>query len=221
VCPTSAAAGAAALVKQACGHLSPAQVRSILMTTAKDVTTGHCNSSTGGAAATVGPDTATGNGLVDAEKAVLKAKLQCNVIVPIQPIHPIQPIQPIQPVQPVLPIQPVHPIQPVLPIQPIQPIRPGQSGPQNVSVFPVRPVRPVQPIVPIRPIRPIRPIEPIRPIRPIRPIDPGPLAATEAYHQQGATEGGTRRGQSFTAEELKSLEDMASRGEIGLEDLES
>ena len=75
---TSAAApqlaGAAALVKQAFPRLNPAQVRSILMNTARDVTTGHCNTHSGGFPATVGPDTATGNGLVDAEKAALVAR---------------------------------------------------------------------------------------------------------------------------------------------------
>jgi subtilisin family serine protease len=77
---TSAAApqlaGASALVKQAFPRLNPAQVRSILMNTARDVTTGHCNTHSGGFPATVGPDTATGNGLVDAEKAALVARLR-------------------------------------------------------------------------------------------------------------------------------------------------
>jgi subtilisin family serine protease len=77
---TSAAApqlaGAAALIKQAFPLLNPTQVRSILMNTARDVTTGHCNVLTGGFPATVGPDTATGNGLVNAEKAALVARLR-------------------------------------------------------------------------------------------------------------------------------------------------
>jgi subtilisin family serine protease len=225
---TSAAApqlaGAAALVKQACPSLTPAQVRSILMTTARDVKTGNCNSSTGGFPATAGPDTATGNGLVDAEKAVLKAKLQCGIIGP--PILPgpgpiiTGPIAPSP--GPILP----NP-GPLLPGQ--QAVFPGQApasqpGPQNVSVGPVRPVRPISPVVPIQPIRPIRPVQPIvpigpiRPVRPIRPIDPGPLAA--AASQQGTAETGGQRSQRFTEEELKSLEEMASRGEIGLSDLE-
>ena len=78
---TSAAApqlaGAAALVKQACPALTPAQLRTILMSTARDVTAGTCSPSTGGNAAVAGPDTATGNGLVDAHKAVMVAKLRC------------------------------------------------------------------------------------------------------------------------------------------------
>jgi subtilisin family serine protease len=213
---TSAAApqlaGAAALVKQACPNLTPAQVRSILMTTARDVKTGNCNTSTGGFPATAGPDTATGNGLVDAEKAVLKAKLQCGIIGPIGPIQPIQPVQPIQPIHPgVFPVQP-------------PPASPNQAGPQSIAIGPVRPVRPISPILPIQPIRPIRPIQPIfpigpiRPVRPIRPIDPGPLAS--AAPQQGTAETGGQRSQRFTEEELKSLEEMAGRGEIGLNDLE-
>jgi subtilisin family serine protease len=133
---TSAAApqlaGAAALVKQACPHLKPAEICNILKKSARDVTTGNCNTSSGGNPATVGPDTATGNGLVDAHKAVLLAKVKC--LGPIQPIVPIQPIQPIQPVQPIQPIVPVLPIQPVQPIVP--PIKP-----------PIQPIRPIAPIV--------------------------------------------------------------------------
>jgi hypothetical protein len=227
---TSAAApqlaGAAALVKQACPHLTPAQVRSILMNTARDVKTGNCNTSSSGAAATTGPDTATGNGLVDVEKAVLRAKLQCGVIGPIVPIQPVQPIGPIQPVQPVQPIGPIQPIQPVQPIQPPTP----QSGAAVFPVGPVRPVRPIRPIQPIvpiqpiQPIRPIRPIQPIVPIRPIRPIDPGPLAGGgggAGPHAHGTPDAGAHQGQRFTEEELRSLEEMAQRGEIGLDDLQS
>ncbi len=128
---TSAAApqlaGAAALVKQACPNLKPADIRDILKKSARDVTTGNCNTSTGGNPATVGPDTATGNGLVDAHKAVLLAKVKClGPVLPIQPIQPVQPIQPIHPIVPVLPIQPVQPIVPPIkpPIQPIRPIAP-------------------------------------------------------------------------------------------------
>jgi hypothetical protein len=46
------------------------------MSTARDVTAGT-NHPTFGNAAVAGPDTATGNGLVDAQKAVLLAKLRC------------------------------------------------------------------------------------------------------------------------------------------------
>jgi hypothetical protein len=47
------------------------------MKTARDVVAGNCSPSTGGHPATVGPDTATGYGLVDANKAVLLAKVRC------------------------------------------------------------------------------------------------------------------------------------------------
>jgi subtilisin family serine protease len=91
---TSAAApqlaGAAALVKQAFPRLNPAQVRSILMNTARDVTTGHCNTHSGGFPATVGPDTATGNGLVDAEKAALVARLRSLSHQYTQSVQPAQ-----------------------------------------------------------------------------------------------------------------------------------
>ena len=126
---TSAAApqiaGAAALVKKACPRLTPAGVRSLLMRTARDVRTGNCHPNTGGNPAVVGPDTATGNGLLNTYRAVLFAKLRClRPIQPIRPIGPVQPITPIQPVRPITPIQPVQPIQPIRPIQPISPIRP-------------------------------------------------------------------------------------------------
>jgi hypothetical protein len=78
---TSAAApqlaGVAALMKQACGRLSPADIRSIMMKTARDVTAGRCAN---GHQATAGPDLATGNGLVDAYKAVMLAKVRCLTI---------------------------------------------------------------------------------------------------------------------------------------------
>lgn len=123
---TSAAApqlaGVCALVKQACPGLSPASVRSILKSTARDVTAGNCSPMTGGHAAVLGPDLATGSGLADASKAALVAKVKC--LGPIQPITIQPPIQPVT-IQP--PIQPpIQPIQPpvVMPIQPIRPIGP-------------------------------------------------------------------------------------------------
>jgi subtilase family serine protease len=73
---TPQVAGVCALLAQACARLSPAEVREILMSTARDVTMGT-NHPNFGNAAVAGPDTATGNGLVDAHKAVLLAKLRC------------------------------------------------------------------------------------------------------------------------------------------------
>jgi len=79
---TSAAApqlaGVCALVKQACPGLSPADVRDVLRTTARDVTAGTCNPNTGGNPAGPGPDLATGHGLVDAYEAVTAAKARCS-----------------------------------------------------------------------------------------------------------------------------------------------
>ncbi|MBA2593302.1 MAG: hypothetical protein H0U97_14040 [Gammaproteobacteria bacterium] len=77
------------------------------------MTTGKCNGTAltpGGVTSIVGPDASTGNGLVDAHKAVLSAKVQC--LGPIQPIT-VQPIRPIQPIT-VQPIQPIKPISPVV-----------------------------------------------------------------------------------------------------------
>jgi subtilisin family serine protease len=144
---TSAAApqlaGVAALIKQACPGLKPADIKDILRKTARDVTTGNCNTSTGGSAATVGPDTATGDGLVDAHKAVLLAKVRC-----LGPIGP--PIIPIT--TPVVPIT-TGPVKPIVtgPVVPITgPITPVQPGP----VVPVQPVKPIAPIVNPGPVTP-------------------------------------------------------------------
>ena len=128
---TSAAApqlaGAAALVKQACPKLTPAQVRDILRKSARDVTVGNCHPNTGGNPATAGPDTATGHGLVDVQRAVLLAKIRC-----LGPIHPvvgppitIKPVEPIKPIKPVKPIEPIKPVEPIVPIcRPPTPVQP-------------------------------------------------------------------------------------------------
>jgi hypothetical protein len=128
---TSAAApqlaGGAALVKQACPKLTPAEIRAVLMQAAQDVVTGSCNPASGGFPATVGPDTATGNGLLDAYKAVLLGKLRCTPIV--VPIRPISPIRPIQPVQPIAPVRPIVPIRPISPEPPAPAPPPGPAAP--------------------------------------------------------------------------------------------
>lgn len=78
---TSAAApqlaGVCALVKQACSSLNPAQIKSILKHTARDVTTGSCNTDSGGHPAGPGADLATGAGLADAFRAAFLAKMRC------------------------------------------------------------------------------------------------------------------------------------------------
>jgi hypothetical protein len=135
---TSAAApqlaGAAALVRQACPRLTPAQVRDVLRSSARDVTVGSCNPRQNNPAGP-GPDLATGSGLIDAARAVLFAKLRCSQIGPIRPITPITPISPVSPVRPITPIVPVTPVTPVQPITPITP------------VAPVGPIRPITPVV--------------------------------------------------------------------------
>ncbi|MEU0057457.1 S8 family serine peptidase, partial [Streptomyces sp. NPDC006334] len=78
---TSAAApqiaGVCALVKQVAPQLSPAQVRDILRSTARDVAAGRCFLREGmGHFAVPGPDLATGTGLVDAQAAVTAARQQ-------------------------------------------------------------------------------------------------------------------------------------------------
>ena len=132
---TSAAApqiaGVVALMRQACPSLTPVAIRQILMATARDVTTG---TNAMGNAAVAGYDLATGAGLVDANKAVLSAKVRClGPVRPIRPVQPVVPITPVRPVQPVAPVQPISPVEPVRPVQPVRPIEPvilpGPEGP--------------------------------------------------------------------------------------------
>lgn len=88
-----ALAGVCALMKQACGKLTPVKIREILKKTSRDVTAGSCSPNTGGHPAIPGPDLATGTGLVDAYKATILALLQCILIPPLpSPIAPPQPV---------------------------------------------------------------------------------------------------------------------------------
>lgn len=160
---TSAAApqlaGAAALVRQACPRLTPAQVRDVLKSSARDVTAGRCFPQPGmNHAAVAGPDLATGHGLVDAARAVLFAKLRCRT--PISPVGPVTPITPITPVTPVVPVTPVTPVTPVVP------------------VTPVTPVLPIQPVTPVQPVRPIAPV-----------VNPGPVVADPGPRSEAGFEG--------------------------------
>ena len=136
---TSAAApqlaGVAALMKQACNRITPAQIRSMMKSTATDVTTG---TNANGNIAGVGYDLATGAGLVDANKAALRARLACLTIQPPIVIGP--PIQPPivigPPIQPPIVIRP--PIQPPIGIRPIgpvvQPPRPRVANDANAEI---------------------------------------------------------------------------------------
>jgi len=229
---TSAAApqlaGVAALIKQACPSLTPAQVRNIMKSTARDVTTGHCNTVPGGPAggnvATVGPDLATGTGLVDAHKAVMLAKVQClGPIIPIGVVQPIGVFPPVKPitVQPITgPITPVQPITgPIKPITPVQPI----TGP----ITPVTPVKPIQPITgPIKPITPIKPIQPgpitpIQPIKPIAPIvNPGPVqpsAGGGMSGMEGTSEASSGSSQATLSEaDVEALSGMIINSELDI-----
>ena len=198
---TSAAApqlaGTAALVKQACPTLGPAAVRDIMVRTAIDVTTGNCNTSSSGAAAGPGTDLATGAGLVDANAAVLVAKVRC--LGPIRPIAVRPPIRP--PISPIVPVTPIGPIRP-----PITPIRPPITP--VVPVTPIRPpISPIGPVVPITPIRPpVTPILPVRPIRPIQPIQPiGPVIGSETSFDESASAGGDG---PLSEEDVQALEDL-------------
>lgn len=195
---TSAAApqlaGAAALIKQACPKLKPADIKDILRKTARDVTTGTSHPNTTGTAA-VGPDTATGDGLVDAYKAVMLAKVKCLGPVIGQPIitTPIVPgiIPPIQPTPVIPPIQP-------------SPIKPA-------------PIQPIQPIQPIKPIQPI-PIQPIKPIAPI--VNPGPVIGLDQsagnFADSAATEK-TEAAPQLSDTDVQALEDLIINSDFEIE----
>ncbi len=193
---TSAAApqlaGAAALIKQACRRLKPAQIKDILRKTARDVTAGNCFNQPGmNHPATVGPDTATGDGLVDAHKAVMLAKVRC-----LGPIigHPIT-IPPPPPIVPP-PITPPITVGPPIGPLPPQPIRP-----------PILP--PIQPVQPIRP--PIQP-SPIQPIRPIAPIvNPGPPIGLSQSLPEGFSESSESGEMPQTSPQQETAEQKTSQ----------
>lgn len=190
---TSAAApqlaGAAALIKQACPKLKPAAIKEILRKTARDVTVGNCSAATGANPATVGPDTATGDGLVDAYKAVMLAKVKCLGPIIIPPITIIPPIGPIPPQPPISILPPIGP----LPPQPIRPIQPIQ---------PIRPIRPIQPI----PIQPIRPIAPI--VNPGPPINLGQTSMSGAEETPGQPASSEQTASQLSETDVQALEDL-------------
>jgi len=213
---TSAAApqitGACALIKQACARLTPAEVKGILKSTARDVTAGRANSNTGqtgapgvGNPAGPGPDLATGNGLVDAAKAALTARVRC--LGPIVPIRP--PITP--PIRPPITVSP--PIQPPVrpPIQP--PVRPPIQPPVRPPIQP--PVRPpiTPPITVSPPIRP--PITPQPPVRP--PITPPPIGPGPTDEEAAGLAGAEGTEGVLSAEEVAALEDLILESDVDLD----
>ncbi len=175
-------AGVCALIKQACPGLSPAQVKDILMRTARDVTVGNSSPLTGlpgGSAAGPGPDDATGAGLVDAHRAVLLAKLRCMV----GPIRPLVPF-----IVPRRPLLPFH-----TPFPPITPF----IGPIITPRLPVTPLVPfAPPLVPFAP--PLLPF-----VVPNLPFEPPPFGPGPFGPQQG-----TQEGLAITAEDVAALEAM-------------
>ncbi len=196
---TSAAApqlaGAAALIKQACPGLGPAAIKDILMKTARDVTVGSCNTVPSihtGLPAGLGPDTATGEGLVDAHKAVMVAKVRCLGPITVTPT-PVSPIRP-------TPIRPT----PILPT----PIRPTPIRPTPILPTPIRPT-------PIRP-GPVLPIQPIRPIQPIILPAPGQPAPSAGEVGGGPASDTASTEAALTAGDVSALEDLIVRSEIEL-----
>lgn len=197
---TSAAApqlaGAAALIKQACKKLKPAEIKDVLRKTARDVTTGSSHPNTPATAA-VGPDKATGDGLVDAHKAVMLAKVRCLSIGVVTPITTVTPIT-----GPITPI--TGPITPVTPITgPITPVRPI-TGPITPVTGPITPVRPITgPITPIRPIT--------GPIAPV--VNPGPIARL-SQSEEGASESSEsgemaeQKSAQLSEQDVEALEDL-------------
>ncbi len=198
---TSAAApqlaGAAALVKQACPRLTPAEVKDVLMRTSRDVTTGT-NHPNFGNTAIVGPDTATGNGIVDAHRAVLTAKLRC-IVVPLRPLIPLLPLIPINPLPPIRPVLP--PLQPLVPFLPTRPL------------LPLLPIRPLIPVLPLLPLLPLRPVVPLLPLVPLRPFLP-PIRIPGAGPGLPTAQQPDDSGPGFSSDEIAELEKMImERGE--------
>jgi hypothetical protein len=198
---TSAAApqlaGVAALIKQACPALTPQQVRNIMKNTARDVTAGNSNSVQGtpifpaAYAAGAGVDIATGNGLVDAHKAVMVAKVTC--------LGPILP-----------PI-----VAPPIVAPPI--VAPPIVGPPIVTppiiTPPVTP--PIQPPIVGQPVQP-GPITPIQPVRPIAPIvNPGPVQPTPAATE--GREGVAVSPTALSADDVETLSDLIINSDLSLE----
>jgi hypothetical protein len=225
---TSAAApqlaGVAALIKQACPGLTPVQVRNIMMNTARDVTTGNANHVTGGPAgghpATVGPDLATGHGLVDAHKAVMVAKVQCLGPIIVGPPIIGPPIVSPPIVGPPIVAPPVvgppivgPPIVGPTPITgPITPI----TGPVRPITGPVTPITgPVTPVAgPVRPIT-VQPVQPPRPIAPI--VNPGPAQPGSAG-MAGTGGGGEGPSQSaLSAEDVETLSELIINSELDVD----
>lgn len=217
---TSAAApqlaGVAALIKQACPSLSPKDVRDILMQTARDVTVGNCNVVPGTGLATghpakPGPDLATGTGLVDAQKAVMVAKVKClgPILPPIISVGPPIIGPPI--VAPPIVVGPPVVAPPVVgpPIVAPPVVAPPVKPPIVPPVLP--PIKP--PIVPVQPIQP-GPIKPIQPIKPIAPIvNPGPVQPVGP--SEAAGEGAGAAQSPLSAEDVQTLSDLIINSDLG------
>lgn len=209
---TSAAApqlaGVAALIKQACPGLTPAQVRNIMKNTARDVTTGNSNAVGGtpifpaGYAASAGVDIATGHGLVDAHKAIMVAKVTC--------LGPILP-----PITTPIITQPVI-TTPGVVTPPV--ITPPITTPIITTPIITTPVKPpiqppiITPPIVVQPIKPgpVTPIEPIKPIAPI--VNPGPVQPVPAAEAgpEGAPGGST----ALSAEDVESLSDLIINADL-------
>jgi len=198
---TSAAApqlaGVAALIKQACPHLSPTQVRNIMKSTARDVTTGSSNPVQGtpifpaGYTAAAGVDIATGSGLVDAHKAVMVAKVTC--------LGPILP-----------PITPPIITTPVI-TNPRPIVTPPVITPPIIT-GPILP--PISPPIVVQPIKP-GPIIPIQPVKPIAPIvNPGPVIAKPAAGEAGE---GASAESALSADDVETLSDLIINSDLTLE----
>ena len=180
-------AGVCALIKQACPRLTPAEVKDILMRTARDVTVGTSSPLPGAAPGTTvpgspagpGPDNATGAGMVDAHRAVLLAKLRCSVVGPLLPfVLPLTPF--ITPRTPLLPF--------TLPLTPF-------VTPRTPLIPFVLPTTPLIPFLPPRVVPFVVPrLPPLLPFGPGPGPEPGPLSAGQ--------------GMAITAEDVAALEQM-------------
>ena len=158
------------------------------MTTARDVTTGTCNPNQNNPA-TVGPDLATGHGLVDAHRASLLARLRCRV----------------------------DPADHHRAADPADRSRSSRSARSSPSADPTDPTHPADPAHRPDPAHPADPADlagaPITPINPIRPIGPVIQPTPIPIPGQGMT-GTQRAAPDLTEEELDDLEDMVRKGQI-------
>jgi hypothetical protein len=203
-------AGTAALVKQAAPGLSPLQVKEVLMKTARDVTKGSCNavpSLHDGLQAIAGPDTATGNGLLDAHKAVMLAKVR-NLGQPATPQIPASPASTTGQVTSFWPPMPRQDFWPPMPPRPGQDFWPPMPPRPGQDFWPPMPPRPGQDFWPPMPPRPGPGFWPPPPPR------PKPVGEPESPGQPEPPSPAAPPPARLSAEDVEALEKLITEDEF-------